>query len=86
MVSTRVSKRVGIICVDINQFINVGDDKSFTDWNGTIIGPPNTAFDMRIMSLSIKCGDSYPAQPPTLKFISKVNLPFVDKNNGSVTK
>ena len=41
---------------------------------------------MRIMSLSIKCGENYPAQAPLLKFISKVNLPFVDKNNGTVTK
>ena len=26
----------------------LGDDKSFTNWNGTIIGPQNTNFDNRI--------------------------------------
>ena len=51
MASTKVSG---------SRFKDLGEDKSFTDWNGTIIGPPNTNFDNRIYFLSIKCGPDYP--------------------------
>mmetsp|Transcript_11727 Transcript_11727/g.13950 ORF Transcript_11727/g.13950 Transcript_11727/m.13950 type:complete len:137 (+) Transcript_11727:60-470(+) len=53
------------------------NDQSFTNWNGTIVGPPGTAFDGRIFFLSIVCGENYPAQAPTVKFNTKVNLPSV---------
>ncbi len=45
-----------------------GDDTTFTDWNGTIIGPANTNFDNRIFFLTIKCGPNYPSQPPEVYF------------------
>ena len=61
-----------------------GDDTTFTDWNGTIIGPPNTKFDNRIFFLRIKCGPHYPSQPPEVHFQSKVNLPCVNQANGKV--
>ena len=48
--------------------LNKGDDKNCMDWNGTIIGPPNTNFDNRIYFLSIKCGLEYPTQPPQVSF------------------
>ena len=62
----------------------LGDDKSFTNWNGTIIGPQNTNFDNRIYMMSIVCGDNYPNQPPEIKFNSKINLPCVNQANGVV--
>ena len=62
----------------------IGDDKSFTHWNGTIIGPPGTTFDNRIYMLSIRCGDDYPAKAPTIKFNSKINLTQVN-GTGQVT-
>ena len=65
--------------------LDKGDDKSFTHWNGTIIGPPNTNFDNRIYMMSIVCGDNYPASPPTIKFNSKINIPCVNQSNGQVT-
>jgi ubiquitin-conjugating enzyme E2 variant len=34
--------------------------------------------------MSIVCGDNYPAQACTIKFNSKVNLPCVNQNNGTV--
>ena len=37
------------------------NDQTFTNWNGTIVGPANTRFDGRIYFLSITCGDQYPA-------------------------
>ena len=38
----------------------------------------------RIYSLKIVCGQEYPDKPPTVKFLSKVNLPFVDQSHGDV--
>lgn len=36
-----------------------------------------TVHENRIYSLKIYCGDSYPDRPPTIAFLSRVNLPFV---------
>ena len=62
----------------------LGDDKTFTNWNGTIIGPPNTNFDNRIYFLTITCGPNYPSVHPDVSFTSKVNLPCVNQANGKV--
>ncbi|KAH3672701.1 hypothetical protein WICMUC_004107 [Wickerhamomyces mucosus] len=59
-------------------------DVSLTSWNGTILGPPHSSHENRIYGLTIKCGENYPDQPPTVKFQSKINLPFVDQSNGSI--
>ena len=64
----------------------LGDDQTFTDWSGTIIGPQNTNFDNRIYFLSITCPENYPEVPPIVKFGSKVNLPSVNQSTGAVEK
>ena len=66
--------------------LNTGDDKTFTNWNGTIIGPPNTNFDNRIYMITITCGENYPEVPPTIVFNSKINLPCVNQTNGTIDK
>jgi len=54
-----------------------GDDIMMSNWNGTIIGPGHTVHENRIYSLKIVCGEDYPDAPPTVTFLSRVNLPFV---------
>ncbi|PSR70705.1 hypothetical protein PHLCEN_2v13435 [Hermanssonia centrifuga] len=61
-----------------------GDDIMMSHWNGTIIGPGHTVHENRIYSLKITCGDDYPDRPPTVQFISRVNLPFVNQVDGKV--
>ncbi|KIJ58449.1 hypothetical protein HYDPIDRAFT_39865 [Hydnomerulius pinastri MD-312] len=61
-----------------------GDDIMMSYWNGTIIGPGHTVHENRIYSLKIHCGDSYPDKPPTVQFLSRVNLPFVSSTDGKV--
>ncbi|CUS13964.1 unnamed protein product [Tuber aestivum] len=61
-----------------------GDDVMMSNWNATILGPPHSTHENRIYSLKIHCGDSYPDEPPVVHFISKINLPGVDPNNGRV--
>merc|ERR1719198_769195 len=65
--------------------LNDANDQTFTNWNGTIIGPPNTNFDNRIYMLSIVCGETYPSTAPQVKFNSKINIPCVDQSTGKVT-
>jgi ubiquitin-protein ligase len=38
----------------------------------------------RIYSVNIHCGPDYPDNPPTIQFISRVNLPCVDARTGKV--
>lgn len=45
---------------------------------------PQTVHENRIYSLKIHCGDSYPEKPPTVQFLSRVNLPFVNQTDGKV--
>ncbi|EIN09473.1 UBC-like protein [Punctularia strigosozonata HHB-11173 SS5] len=61
-----------------------GDDMTMSDWNGTIIGPGHTVHENRIYSLKIYCGPEYPDRPPTIQFLSRVNLPFVNQTDGKV--
>ena len=64
--------------------LEVADDITLTLWNGTIFGPPGTAFENRIYSLSVKCGPLYPDKPPEVKFHTQINLGCADARNGSV--
>jgi len=60
------------------------DDIMMNDWNGTIIGPGHSVHENRIYSLKLTCGDSYPDQPPLVQFITRINLPCVNQQNGKV--
>lgn len=65
-----------------NQNVSVGlrdtDDIYFHHWNGTIVGPPGTTFEYRILSCTIFCDENYPKVPPKIRFVSKMNLPCID--------
>jgi ubiquitin-conjugating enzyme E2 variant len=53
-------------------------DATLSTWVGSIMGVPNTSFDGLMVSVRIFCGDQYPKVPPTVTFMTRVNLPFVD--------
>lgn len=38
----------------------------------------------RIYSVKMHCGEQYPDTPPTIQFVSQVNLPCVNQKNGMV--
>jgi len=45
---------------------------------------PQTQHDGRFYQLHITCTDKYPASPPEVRFISKVNMNCVDSKTGKV--
>ena len=51
------------------------NDNTFTHWNGSIL-----LDDGRFFELQLECDQDYPQKPPKVKFVTKVNLPFVDSS------
>ena len=45
---------------------------------------PQTQHDGRFYELMIHCPESYPATPPEVKFVSKINMTCVDSKTGKV--
>jgi len=59
-------------------------DMSLSSWNGTILGPNGCVHEGRIYSLKIFCDQNYPQKPPTVRFVSAVNMSSVNQSNGVV--
>lgn len=60
------------------------DDMTLTEWQGTIIGPTGTAHEGQIYSLKITCGPKYPDEPPTIRFVSRINIDCASSSTGRV--
>jgi len=70
----------------ISYGLSESDDITLTTWMCTILGPIGCGLENRIVSLMVTCGPGYPNECPTVKFLSKVNYPFVDGAGNFDTK
>jgi len=59
-------------------------DTFLTNWNAGILGPPMTHHDGRFYELRIHCPERYPAVPPDVRFVSRINMTCVDSKTGVV--
>ena len=48
------------------------------------MSPTQTQHDGRFYELKIHCPESYPATPPEVRFVSKINMTCVDSTTGKV--
>jgi ubiquitin-conjugating enzyme E2 variant len=71
--------------MSISLGLDKSDDIFLTEWNGSILGPPGTVFDGRLYQVRLTAGQNYPDVPPTIRFISKINLSSVNQRTGEVT-
>merc|ERR1711934_943541 len=60
-------------------------DPTLTNWTATVTGPPGTTLDGRVTTIQLYCGQSYPREPPLVRFVSKVNITGVDEQTGEVS-
>jgi len=49
-----------------------------------LLGVEQTSHEGRIYSVQIHCGPNYPAEKPTLRFVSRINMGCVNSSNGEV--
>ena len=56
-------------------------DTFMTEWNGGIL-----AYDGRFFELRITCTEDYPAMPPKVRFVSRINMSCVDQTTGEVSQ
>lgn len=60
------------------------EDIYLSDWNCTILGPQGSVHENRLYELRISCGPNYPDDPPTCRFLSKINISCVNQSNGQI--
>ncbi|KAI2489478.1 hypothetical protein MHU86_25118 [Fragilaria crotonensis] len=78
----RSEKGVGDMSISFG-LVDSGDT-FLTHWNGGILGPGGTQHDGRFYELRIRCPEKYPAVPPEVRFVSKINMTCVDPKTGVV--
>ena len=64
------------------QLTIVKDD--LTELSGTIKGPPDTPYEGGTFSVEIKIPDTYPFNPPKVRFITKIWHPNVSSVTGAI--
>lgn len=76
----------GLEDTHVQPFPGKPEGLDFYHWRGTIWGPPHGCHENRIYELKMKCDEKYPALPPHVYFVSKINIPGVNQHNGELDR
>jgi ubiquitin-conjugating enzyme (huntingtin interacting protein 2) len=64
--------------------IELRENSDFTKLKGTIIGPPETPFDGGTYLLDIVIPETYPFNPPKVKFLTRIWHPNISSVTGAI--
>jgi len=59
-------------------------DDNFKSFKGQILGPPETPYEGGTFTLDITIPDTYPFNPPKVKFVSKIWHPNISSVTGAI--
>ncbi|XP_036790136.1 ubiquitin-conjugating enzyme E2 K-like isoform X8 [Oncorhynchus mykiss] len=59
-------------------------DENFTELRGEIAGPPDTPYEGGRFQLEIKIPETYPFNPPKVRFITKIWHPNISSVTGAI--
>nr|XP_023646403.1 ubiquitin-conjugating enzyme E2 K-like isoform X1 [Paramormyrops kingsleyae] len=59
-------------------------DENFTELKGEIAGPPDTPYEGGRYQLEIKIPETYPFNPPKVRFITKIWHPNISSVTGAI--
>ncbi|CAG8441828.1 6482_t:CDS:2 [Ambispora leptoticha] len=81
-------KRINKELLELNKNPPVGVsagplEEDMFQWQGTILGPPNSPYKGGIFRLKIEFSTDYPFKPPSIKFITRIYHPNIDED-GSI--
>ncbi|XP_006001552.1 ubiquitin-conjugating enzyme E2Kb (UBC1 homolog, yeast) isoform X2 [Latimeria chalumnae] len=84
---TRVQREIREVgkCESSNLHIKIEIvDENLTELRGEIPGPPDTAYEGGRYKLEIKIPDTYPFNPPKVRFITKIWHPNISSVTGAI--